>query len=507
MSDSAPIQGVTSRTVKSSAWMYGRMLVTNVINLGVMAILARQLTPADFGLVALAQVLLRFLAVIGASGVGEYIIYDNAEGREERTHAAFWLGMAMAMVVVTLGLIAMPVLTRFYTDEGLGVLLLLMLIRYPLDQISTVPDAIIKKSLDYKKLVIRDTVLEIVTSLASVVMALSGFGVFSLVIPSLAAAPLRAVIVMWMSKWHPTLPLRFPLWKGIFKYSANVIGGTFATSVIAEGDTIVIGKSLGSNQLGLYNLSWQSANIVPRTVTGVIGKLAMPAFSAVSLNRNRLIDGYRKVIQLLSTVSFPLVIGLMSISDLFILVIYGSQWKESILPFQILLIGALSRSIGSPVSVIPNVLGKPEIYTKISLSFIPIYLSFILIGSKFSIIGVAIGVSTSRLLYDLTLLVIGSRMIKIKAKQVISAIFKPLFLASIMGLIVSLVKLFIGSVYINDLLEILLLVTLGGVIYLVMIRIFCQDNLFLLIDLIRDLSPKSAKMIYKFLFLQKNQEI
>ncbi len=277
--------------LQSSAWLYGRMLVTNVINLGVMAILARQLTPAEFGLVALAQVLLRFLAIVGAAGVGDYVIFDKQEGREERAQAAFWMNTALSFLVMGVGLLGVPWITHFYLEPGLGAVLVAFLIGYALGQLSTVPDALLMKSLDYEKLVIRDTALEILTSLLMVVLALAGLGVWSIVLPGLAAAPLRAVLVFWMARWWPRLPLRVRLWRNIFRFSANVIGANLATTISAEGDTLIIGKSLGSAELGLYNLAWQSGMLISRTVTGVVGKLSMPALSAVADDLPRLRAG------------------------------------------------------------------------------------------------------------------------------------------------------------------------------------------------------------------------
>src|SRR5882724_10784229 len=101
-------QNLTERTVKSGAWIYGRTYVTGFINLGAMAILARQLRPADFGLVALAQVLLRFMVALGTGGIGDYVIYDRKEGREGRVHTAFWLNTLFAVCIAAFGLATLP---------------------------------------------------------------------------------------------------------------------------------------------------------------------------------------------------------------------------------------------------------------------------------------------------------------------------------------------------------------------------------------------------------------
>lgn len=466
---SLPDHDVAAKTIRSGAWMYGGNLVTSVINLGVMAILARQLRPADFGLVALAQVLLRFLATLGSSGVGEYVIYDRAEGREERVQAAFWLGQSMSFAVVLVCLAAIPLLTQFYTEPGLDELLMVMLVEYLLMQLSTVPDALIKKTLNYQKLVIRDSVMEILASFGMAGMALAGFGVWSLVIPNLVVAPLRIILVMFMAHWYPKLPLRIRLWKGVFKFSANIVGTTLANTIAAEGDTLIIGKSLGTQSLGLYNLAWQSANLVPRNVTGVIGKLAMPALSAVAGEPARLRAAFYRIIRVSAIVSFPLLVGLFVVADKFIVTVYGLQWGSSIFPLQILLIYALRQAIGGPVSVIYNVVGRPDIGLKFNLGFIPFYLLSIWLGSFYGIVGVAIGVTVTRTLGGMVAFWIAARIIDSPFIDMLVELGQPLVASVLMGLVVFGFRLLLGIFKLPPWQELLALVGIGGITYLILL--------------------------------------
>ena len=494
-SPALPAQGVTAKTVLSGAWMYGGSLVTSVVNLGVMAILARQLRPADFGLVALAQVLLRFLAVLGSSGVGEYVIYDRANGREDRVQAAFWLGQSMSLVVVLVGLVAVPLLTQFYTEPDLDKLLLVMLIAYLLMQLSTVPDALVKRTLDYQKLVIRDTVLEILASFGMVGMALAGFGVWSLVIPNLLVAPLRAILVMFMAHWFPKFPLRMRLWKGIFKFSANVVGTTLATTIATEGDTLIIGKSLGTESLGLYNLAWQSANLVSRNVASVIGKLAMPALSAVAREPARLRTAFYRMIRVLGIISFPLLVGLFVVADKFIVTVYGLQWIPSIVPFQILLIYAMRQAVGSPASVIYNVVGRPDIGLKFNLGFIPFYLFSIWLGSFYGIIGVAIGVTVARTIGGMVAFWIAAHIIDGSFIDVLVEFGQPLVASVLMGLVVFGFRLLLEIFKLPQWQELLTLVGIGGITFFILLVTAYRRLLGDLITIVESLSHPAASFI------------
>lgn len=499
--DPEPSQNLASKVVRGSAWVYGRGLVTSVFNIGVMAILARQLTPADFGLVALASVLLRFLAILASNGVGDYVIHDNKEGREERAQAAFWMDLALSSAVTMFGFAAIPLITNFYSDLGLAWILVALLLRYPIDSMAAVPDALIKKSLDFQTLAIRDTVLEIISGLGSILMALTGWGVWSLVIPGLMLAPVRLVIVFWLAGWVPRLPLQIHLWGAVMKYSASIIGANIANTIASEGDTLLIGKTLGSSALGLYNMAWQNANLVGRNVTSTVGKLAMPALSAVSQDAARLREAFNRMARLLAIVSFPLLIGMFVVADLFILTLYGAQWQESILPLRILIIFALRQTVGGPASVIYNVVGRPDLGMKFGLGFIPFYLLSIWLGSFYGIVGVAIGVTATRTIYGMIQFAIGAQLVQESLFDLLKELAQPASAAALMGAGVFIMRLVLEQIQMFQLANLVILVCVGGAFYFLILSTVYRNLLLDLITVVESLSKPLSRQLKRIAFI------
>lgn len=486
--------------MRSGAWIYGRNIITSLINLGVMAILARQLTPADFGLVALATVLGRFVVILAEGGILEYIISDNQEGREGRVHAAFWMNLALSIVIILFGFLALPWIARFYEEPGLSLIIILLFVRYLILQLTIAPYALIKKALDFSTIVKIDSVIDITSSLASVIMALSGWGVLSLVIPGVLLAPLRAAWFMVAARWSPKLPLRVSEWKGIFGYSANAIVGSLATTIGAEGDTLVIGKTLGSQSLGLYNMAWASANIVPRNVVAPISGIALPAYSTLATNTERMRSAFHKMVRLLSAASFPLLVGLFVIADLFILTIYGPQWTPSITPLRILIIYALRYAIGSPANSIFLAVRRPDIPMKFGLAFIPVYLISILVGSAYGIIGVAIGVTFARTLFGILQLGVSARLAGSRLSAVLQQI-SPALLASVcMGVMVALARGFLAPFQLRNIFELIILVVLGGAVYLALLKFVFRGLLDDLISMLDAFSPRLGASTRRLLF-------
>ena len=468
---SAPVEGVATRTVKGSAWLYFRHLLTSLVSVFVIAILARQLAPADFGLVALAAVAVRFTAIIGSGGVGSYVIYDRAEGREERVHAAFWLNLCGTLVTCAIGFAILPFLTRFYNMPGLGGVTAAFLIAFFLSQFILVPESLIKRSLDYRKAVIRDTCVEIAVSVLAISMALLGYGVWSLVLPNLILAPVRIVLSFRLARWTPRLPLRVNHWPRIFNFSGNAIVSDAANAIASEGDTLLIGKTLGGGLLGIYNMAWTTANIVNRNVSGVVGKIAMPALSAIAADEARLKAGIKRMLRMLAIASFPLVVGMFVLAEEFILTLYGPKWIDCVLPVRILLIFSLRRAVGSPVTSLYDVMGRPDIGMKLAVVFIPFYLGSIWVGSAWGIVGIAAAVTIVRTLHGFLQFEVAARLLREPMRELLRPLSPVLSSSLLMGAVVYAAKLGLDSLFdLPAALGLIVLTAVGAVTYLVLLR-------------------------------------
>lgn len=481
-----PTGSLGRHVVHSSAWLCGRHLVTNLFSVFVTALLARKLAPGDFGLIALASVILGLLTTLGPIGVADYIIYDREAGREERVHAAFWLNIALTLAAVGVCSALVPLVTVFYEMPGLQTILYLLLVQFAVGQLAGVPDALLRRALDFKRLALRETVFEILKGAGMVAMALNGFGIWSLIVPSLLLTPLRVIVAFKLAGWLPTLALRRSLWPVIFRYSFHTTGAGLVNLLANEGDTLIIGKRLGATDLGFYNQAWISANLVNRNVTGVVAKVAMPALSAVSRDMNRLRAGLNRMMRLLASTSCPLLIGLFVVADLFVLTFYGPKWQPTILPLRILIVFALRQTVGSPASVIYNVLGRPDIPFKSGLAFLPFYGVSIWLGSHYGIVGVAVGVTVARTVFGMIMFQVIAGLVGQTFRQILAPLAKPMLAAMILGVCVYGCRLVLEGRGMHGPLLLATLVCLGGLIWLaLLLRFFAKllDEMLQVVDL------------------------
>jgi len=411
---------------KAGALLLLRKMWGALVNIGVMAYLARTLDMQDFGLVAISGTLIGFIQVFGVSGIGEYIIFYNKDDHGQVTNAAFWLNLVISALIVIAVLIVAPFWADFYHDRRIFNLVCLLLVGFFFSMISSIPQALFKKSLDYQPLIVIQTIFGTASQLSQVAFAFLGFGVYSLALPNAVIMPMLALTLLWRSGFRPKLKqLYIQHWKKIFSYTKHVIGARVLSKFANEGDTLLIGKLLGMGALGVYDIAFKLANLLNGQLLPIITNISMPVFAKNKTDLLTVKKHYIKMIELIGFIFIPFFAGLAIFASDIIHLLYGSKWEEAIVPFQILCGFAVFRSLSSPTSGLFNALGKPHIGFYFTAIFTPLFLGTLYFSSLSGLIGACISVTVLRQLGSCFLLYMGNKMIDSSLLEVWDTIKTP----------------------------------------------------------------------------------
>lgn len=467
---------ITSKVVFSGLWSYLRIALSGLFNLIVMAILARLLEPKDFGIVALASVILRALVILGEEGFSQYVIFDNDEEKEKRVYGAFWLNFLFSVATSIFSLALLPVVNYIYGNKEIGTILAFLILRFFIESLAYIPDSLLKKRLDFAKLEIRNLIIDVLSGIISVSMAIKGYGVWSLVIPSLVLSPTRFIISALTVPWFPKMSFFTKTWKKIFDYSKHLVGSTLITLFLNEGDTLLVGKLLSVEKLGLYNLAFRNANMPVKNLSMIANKVSFPAFSMLNNDKEKIYEGWVRMERLLATISFFILVFLFVMADEFILGIYGAKWKEAIFPLRILIFYSLRQSVGNVAASIFRAVGRTDLGLKLGLILLPFYLIGIYVGSFWGIIGVALGVTVSRTVIGMLNFYFVGKCLKKKFIEVVKPLFKPLQIAFYFALAMAVFKYTILSLTNLSLLVKLAISLLFAIcFYLFMLRVYFSE--------------------------------
>lgn len=416
-----------------------------LVSFGVMAYLARVLDKSDFGLLAISATLIGIIETVALSGIGEYVIFYHDKDEKEVSNSAFWLNVLLTIVVCAAVLIAAPFWAGFYKDERINRIIWLLLIGFFFNMLSSIAVAQFRKKLDYRPLVLIQTIFGTISQLSQIAFALLGFGVYSLALPHAVITPVMSVVLMWKSGFKPTLNLNTRHWGAIFGYTKHVIGARILGKFVNEGDTLIVGKFLGMDLLGVYNLAFRFAHLFFANFLPIITNVTMPVFSSIKDNMQRLRDNFIRSLKLISFVTIPVIAFQILFAGPLVNLIYGPKWTDAVIPFQILSLFVLFKSVGSPTSGLYNATGNPQIGFYFSLIFAPVFIASVLFSSVFhSLIITTSIVAGIRILGTLTHFFLSAKILKVSGLSLMVTALKSFYPAIIISITVIIFRVITG---------------------------------------------------------------
>lgn len=350
--------GLQQKAVKGIFWSFvqkwGRAGLTTIT----FVILSRLLAPEAFGLVALATAFTVFIELFLDQGFGSAIV-QREKLDPEHLDTAFWLNV-LTSILMTGGLIAVSgLLGVLFEEPRLASVLRWLSITLILSGLSSTQISILQRKLAFKEFAIRSMVANAVGGIVGIIMAFSGYGVWSLVGQDLASGVVRAIILWSSSDWRPGFKVSKSHYKELVTFGASIVGNNALTVLTKRSDDLLIGYFLGPTLLGFYTIGYQLLLIIIRLVTEVTNSVAFPTFSRIQHQPERMRNAFYKVTQYTSVFAFPVFIGLAVLAPEIVPAVFGEKWSPSIPVMQVLaLIGVLQSVLFFNGSVI-KASGKP----------------------------------------------------------------------------------------------------------------------------------------------------
>ncbi len=305
------------------------------IMLGVTAILARNISPSDFGTMAVATVLMSFLEIFTDMGLGPAIIQFN-NITERQLSSLFMLGGFVGLMLAVGLYFLSPLVAIFYHDEILGTVIKCLSVNLIFNALNIVTNALMLKEKRFKTIAIRTLALQLVSGSAAVFAALDGWGIYALLIAPIATS-IGVFIVNFIN--YPqriTFNIDFDVIKRIGSYSIFQFLFTCSNYFSRNIDKLIIGKYFSMTDLGYYEKSYRLMQLPMSNITFVIAPVLHPVLSSLQDNKTELGNKNVKLLTILSWISFPIGIILFFCAPEIILIVFGENWIPSIPVFKIL---------------------------------------------------------------------------------------------------------------------------------------------------------------------------
>jgi O-antigen/teichoic acid export membrane protein len=414
-------------------WSYFTFVIGKVMVFISTVILARILTPADFGLVGLASVLAGYLGTIHTFGVGQAFIQSKF-GSEEAANATFVLSVASGILLFLVSVLITPLVVVFFREPRIQVIFPVLAFNYVLAGLTTIHDALLVKELKFQQRLLPTFVQYISKGISSIVLALMGFGAWSIVWGVIIGTAAKSLTLVFVSPWKPTRAWDPQVTREIFGFGKFMVLQNIFGALEDNLDYMIVGRQLGVTDLGLYTLGYRTPELAIISLPSVISNVAYPAYAKFQDDIKALQRSVRKTVQLVSWVAIPAGIGLAMISSAFILTFYTDKWESAIPVMQLLSLYAMIYTLTYNFGDAYKAMGRLDILNKISVSTIVFTIFSLWVGAHYGIVGVAWAHLFRVIILMGVQIMVVKRILDIPPMHILESIFKSLLSALVMGL-------------------------------------------------------------------------
>jgi len=355
-----------------------------------MAILARLLPPADFGLMAIVGAVLAFAAIFADMGVGSAIIHRR-EVSHTQLSSLYWLNIGASVVLMLILAGLAPFLATFYADGRLTPVLALasciFLINASYQQLRFRAE----KELLFSKLAWVEMSAAVLGLFIAFVSAKLGLGVYSLVAGTLGTASVASLLswVLLADGWRPSWVLDMQAIQPFLRFGYFMIGNALASTVNSMADIFLGGRLLSASALGLYSLPRNFALQVAMLINPVITRIGFPVMAKVQDDPNQLKAIYLQTIRISATLNFPIYAFMIVFSPELVSLLFGSKWSASADAMRLLAAWGLVRSTANPVGALLMAVGKADVEFYWNLGLTLLVPGTLFIGSLYGVNGLA----------------------------------------------------------------------------------------------------------------------
>ncbi|MBD2435659.1 lipopolysaccharide biosynthesis protein [Nostoc sp. FACHB-110] len=376
------------KAIKGVFWSALDSWGRQVISIGVFLVLARLLGPQTFGLVALSTIFLNFLQIFLDQGLSQAIV-QRQDLEKEHLDTAFWTNLGVSTLAAILSIACAGLIADLFKEPQITQIIRCLSLGFIISGFSSVQEAIFQRKLAFKSLALRSLLAGIIGGVVGVVLALMGFGVWSLVGQQLTNSLAQVLVLWWVSDWRPGFRFSPKHFQELFSFGVNVMGMNLFNFLNRRSDDLLIGYFLGSTALGYYSVAYRLLLNLTQLLTIVIVKVSLPTFSRLQAEPERLRNALYKGIQFTSLITFPGFLATVVLAPEIVVVIFGEKWIPSIPVMQVLnMIGVLYAYFYFNTPVMMAV-GKP--YWKLALDILQAITNVIVfaLSVKWGIVAVA----------------------------------------------------------------------------------------------------------------------
>ncbi len=318
-------ESLQKKTVKGLAWSLLERLSVQGTQFVVMVIMARILSPRDYGLVGMIAVFTVISQVVVDGGMSQALIRKQERTETDNT-TAFTYNMTVGVLIYLILFFCAPLIANFYGEPQLVLMTRLLGLNIVLNACMMVQKALLMAKINFRLLTITAFLSTLLSGIVGIAMAYVGYGVWSIVAQQMLSLLANAMLLWGLSEWHPKKHFSWASFKGLFSFGSNLLISGIISTIYSNLFSILIGKKFTATTLGYYTRALQFTNFPSAQLSSVVQRVTYPVLCQMQDDDKQLRRIYRLIVCTAGFLLFPLMTGLGAVSKPLILLLLKEQW-------------------------------------------------------------------------------------------------------------------------------------------------------------------------------------
>jgi O-antigen/teichoic acid export membrane protein len=380
--------GMRPRVLRGVAWKAASQLFRQLARMAVAVILARLLTPEDYGLAAMVLVFSGLVIIFADLALGAALVQREQLTEADRS-TVFWTGAAAGLLFTAAGVALSWPLAAFYGEPDVQPLFAALSLSFFVTALGTTQTALLNREMDFRSLELRMMGGTAVGGVLGIVLAALGYGAWAIIGQQLAIAATSTVLLWALSPWRPRFVFSLASLRDLGGFSGNVFGTRLLFYFNRNADNLLIGRFLGPAALGAYAVAYNVMLAPMSRIAGPVTEVLFPAFARMQHDAERIASAWRRVNRMVGAITIPGMAGLVVVAPDFVAVVLGERWSSATPVIQILAWVGLLQSLQRLNSSILQARDRTRTLLWYSVVVLVVSLAAFAVGLSWGIVGVA----------------------------------------------------------------------------------------------------------------------
>ena len=355
-----------NKTTKGVFWSAIERFSVQGVQFLVMIVMARLLTPEDYGLIGMLAIFLAISQSLIDSGFSQALIRKQNRTDVDNS-TVFYFNLVVGLVLYAILFVAAPYVADFYDTPALTPVMRVICLGIVFNSLAVVQRAHLTVNIDFKTQAKASLIAAVLSGIVGITAAYAGYGVWALVWQQLVSLGVNTLMLWFYSKWRPSWIYSWPSFRELFSFGSKMLASGLLDTTYSNIYPIVVGKLFSASSLGHYTRAQQFGQFPSSNITGILQRVTYPVLCSIQNDDERLANVYRKFLKLSAFVIFPLMTGLSAVSYPFITLAIGGKWHYCALLLQIICFSLMWYPIHAINLNLLQVKGRSDLFLKLEI--------------------------------------------------------------------------------------------------------------------------------------------